>query len=38
MAINLAGYGAKFALIDLNLEQLGESVALVEEAGSTAKA
>jgi len=37
MAINLAISGAKLALIDLNEEQLKETVALVEQAGSTAK-
>lgn len=38
MAISLAGAGAKFALIDLNQEQLDETVGLVEQAGSSAKA
>jgi 3-oxoacyl-[acyl-carrier protein] reductase len=38
MAEELAKDGAKFALIDLNPELLAESVALVEAAGSQAKA
>lgn len=37
MAVNLAGFGAKIALVDLNEELLAETVKLVEEAGSTAK-
>lgn len=37
MAINLAGLGAKLALVDLNEELLKETVALVEQAGSEAK-
>ena len=37
MAVNLAGAGAKLALIDLNEEQLQQSVALIEEAGSSAR-
>ncbi|GLX86869.1 3-ketoacyl-ACP reductase [Thalassotalea loyana] len=37
MAVSLAEQGANFALIDLNEELLSESVALVEQAGSTAK-
>ena len=37
MAIALAKNGVKLALIDLNEEQLNETVALVEHAGSTAK-
>lgn len=37
MAVSLAEQGAKFALIDLNEEMLAESVALVEQAGSSAK-
>lgn len=37
MAINLAKNGAKLALVDLNEEQLRETVKLVEQAGSTAK-
>lgn len=36
MAINLAGHGAKLALVDLNEAQLKETVALVEQAGSSA--
>ncbi len=36
MAINLAKEGAKLALIDLNEEQLQETVAMVKEAGSDA--
>lgn len=35
MAINLAENGAKLALIDLNEEQLKETVSLIEQAGST---
>ena len=38
MAVNLAGHGAKLALIDLNEELLQETVSMVETAGSTAKA
>jgi len=38
MAVNLAGYGAKLALVDLNEELLQETVSMVEEAGSVAKA
>lgn len=37
MALNLATYGAKFALIDLNEELLAQTVALIEEQGATAK-
>ena len=37
MAINLAESGAKIALIDVNEKQLQESVALIEQAGSSAK-
>ena len=37
MAINLAESGAKIALIDVNETQLQESVALIEQAGSSAK-
>lgn len=37
MAVYLATYGAKLALIDLNEELLAETVKLVEKAGSTAK-
>jgi 3-oxoacyl-[acyl-carrier protein] reductase len=37
MAINLAQQGAKLALIDLNAEQLAESIQLVEKAGSTGR-
>ena len=37
MALNLAHAGAKLALIDVNEEQLQQSVALIEEVGSTAK-
>jgi 3-oxoacyl-[acyl-carrier protein] reductase len=37
MALNLAAEGAKLALIDLNEENLQESVSLIEQAGSTAK-
>ncbi|WDE07489.1 SDR family oxidoreductase [Thalassomonas viridans] len=37
MAVNLANAGAKLALIDLNEEQLQQSVALIEEAGSSAR-
>ncbi|WP_448569882.1 SDR family oxidoreductase [Thalassotalea ganghwensis] len=37
MAVNLAEQGAKLALIDLNQESLEETVALVEQAGSTAR-
>lgn len=36
MAISLASHGAKLALVDLNEEQLKETVALVEQAGSSA--
>ena len=38
MAVELAGYGAKFALIDLNEELLNETVGMIEAAGSSAKA
>lgn len=38
MAVELAKSGAKFALIDLNLDLLNETVAMIEQAGSTAKA
>lgn len=38
MAEELAKDGAKFALIDLNPELLAQTVAMVEAAGSTAKA
>ncbi|WP_448550115.1 SDR family oxidoreductase [Thalassotalea fusca] len=38
MAVNLAGHGAKLALVDLNEELLQETVSMVEEAGSVAKA
>ncbi|MFD2166039.1 SDR family oxidoreductase [Thalassotalea euphylliae] len=37
MAVNLASQGARLALIDLNEDMLKESVALIEEAGSSAK-
>jgi len=37
MAVNLASYGAKLALIDLNEELLQETVSLVEQAGSSAQ-
>ena len=37
MAISLATSGAKLALIDLNEELLQETVALIEQAGSSAK-
>ncbi|WP_448211232.1 SDR family oxidoreductase [Colwellia sp. MEBiC06753] len=37
MALNLAKQGAKLALIDLNEELLAETVALIAEAGSSAK-
>ncbi len=37
MALSLAAEGAKLALIDLGEEQLQESVALIEQAGSSAK-
>ena len=37
IALNLAKNGAKLALIDLNEESLKETVALVEQAGSSAK-
>lgn len=37
MAVNLANSGAKLALIDLNEELLQETVALIEDAGSSAK-
>lgn len=37
MAISLAGAGAKLALIDVNEEQLQQSVALIEQAGSSAR-
>lgn len=37
IAINLAHCGAKLALIDLNEEQLKETVTLIEQAGSSAK-
>ncbi|GLX79878.1 3-ketoacyl-ACP reductase [Thalassotalea insulae] len=36
MAVNLAKEGAKLALIDLNEESLKETVALIEQAGSSA--
>ncbi len=36
MAISLASHGAKLALVDLNEDQLKETVALVEQAGSSA--
>jgi len=37
MAVDLAKSGAKLALIDLNEEQLKETVSLIEQAGSSAK-
>jgi len=37
MAVDLAKCGAKLALIDLNEEQLKETVSLIEQAGSSAK-
>ena len=37
MAVDLASNGAKLALIDLNEDQLKETVALIEQAGSSAK-
>lgn len=37
MAVYLAARGAKLALIDLNQEKLDETIALVEQAGSSAK-
>ena len=37
MALNLATYGAKFALIDLNEELLAQTAALIEEQGAIAK-
>ena len=37
MALNLAASGAKLALIDVNEQQLAETVALIEKLGSTAK-
>lgn len=37
IAVDLAASGAKLALIDLNEEQLKESVALIEKIGSSAK-
>ena len=37
MAVNLAGYGAKLALVDLNEELLQETVSMVEDAGSIAR-
>ena len=37
MAIDLASSGARLALVDLNEEQLKETVTLVEQAGSSAK-
>lgn len=37
MALDLAAKGAKLALIDLNEEQLQETVKLIEEAGSQAR-
>lgn len=37
MAVNLAGEGAKLALIDVNEAMLQETVTLIEKAGSTAK-
>jgi len=36
MAVSLASYGAKLALVDLNEELLKETVSLVEKAGSSA--
>ena len=36
IAVELAGSGAKLALIDLNEEQLKVTVGLIEQAGSTA--
>ncbi len=38
MAVELAKSGARFALIDLNQELLNETVGMIEQAGSTAKA
>jgi 3-oxoacyl-[acyl-carrier protein] reductase len=37
IAVSLANYGAKLALIDLNENLLQETVALVEQAGSSAR-